>query len=208
MKRILLSIIIGGACVANRASASEAICAYNSFFSVVGHVQGGAGFAFSPLTDISVTSLGYSGYILDSNACQVSLWDVTGVQLAAAVINSSAPLFNQSRYLSIEALTLNSGGTYYLQGLVANGGSWVGDVVIMSGPERNGTFSVAPEISYLGHAVGTNSFGVFPNSVDTEPLAYFVGPNFQFVIPEPAAVSLAASGLAAFALARRRRFWV
>lgn len=201
-------------CLGLRVSGSEAIPFYGytagltGVYSgnIVGYASGGAGFAFTPLTDIVVTSLGFNGMDLPSEDYSVSVWNSSGITLSTARISASDPLFNQTHYLGITGLPLAAGNTYYLQAVGVASGLWLGEAIIASGPDANGTFSVAPEISYLGYAAGTNGFGAFPAEVHGDPLAYLIGPNFQFeVVPEPSVLCLSGLGLAAIAARHRRR---
>src|ERR1051326_2525939 len=108
MRRMLPAAGLLIVSLALKSSASEAIYSYGfTSINIVGYVNGGAGFAFSPLTDISVTSLGYNGSELAFEPCLISLLNASGGELASATITTGDPLFNQTRYQSISDLTLH-----------------------------------------------------------------------------------------------------
>lgn len=164
----------------NRASASEAIPGYQWLGDqLAGFAFGGAGFAFAAQTNVSVTSLGFGGSALADEPYQVSLWDTNGTQLAAATVSTNSPLRNGTYYEPIQRLVLALGQTYYISAVGTDGGGWNGSVLSSSGAGLNGTFSVAPDLSYLASALGTNLGGIFPLSQEANTLL-LVGANFEY----------------------------
>jgi hypothetical protein len=165
-----------------------------------------------------VTALGYIGSDVYNAPYQVSLWDTSGDQLASALVSTNTPWSGQGYFQAISSLTLNAGDTYYLGAVRPDSALWLGDVIIASGPDANGTFGVAPQISYLGYATGTNASGAFPGYVSNDPSALLVGADFEFqlssgsenspllasTIPEPSVVGLAGCALAALVSWKRR----
>ena len=186
--------------------------------NIVGYAWGGAGFEFSPTTSLSVTALGYIGNDVYNAPYQVSLWDTSGDQLASALVSTNTPWSGQGYFQAISSLTLDAGDTYYLGAVRPDNGLWLGNAIISSGPDANGTFGVAPQISYLGYATGTNADGTFPAYVSNDPSALLIGADFEFqlssggangpmlasTIPEPSVVGLAGCALAALLSWKRR----
>ncbi|HVM50571.1 MAG TPA: DUF4082 domain-containing protein [Candidatus Acidoferrum sp.] len=185
--------------------------------NILGYATNGAGFAFSPVTGVSVTALGYVGTDILNAPYEVSLWDASGDQLASALISTNNTLSGPGYFQSTSPLALTAGNTYYLGAVRPDIGLWLGNVIISSGPEADGTFEVAPQITYLGCAATTDTNGVFPGFVgDSSTL--FVGADFAFQlpsggvdtsvlgseVPEPAVPALAGCALAAVWLGRRR----
>jgi hypothetical protein len=188
-------------CAGAQAQAAEAISDYGAGIAG-GYADGGAGFAFTPLENMEVTSLGYSQNIMTnftdySGAAQVSLWDSAGDLLSTALVKDTASTFNQSYYQTVSPVTLEAGETYYIGGVIPANGLW-------EGSESIGTFSVSPDITYLGVAYGTNLWqGLQPDTTGelTE------GPDFQYTqtaVPEPSVLALGGLGLATLALSARK----
>jgi hypothetical protein len=188
-------------CAGAQAQAAEAISDYGAGIAG-GYAYGGAGFAFTPLENMEVTSLGYSQNILTnftdySGAAQVSLWDSAGDLLSTALVKDTASTINQSYYQTVSPVTLEAGETYYIGGVIPANGLWESSASI-------GTFSVSPDITYLGVAYGTSLWqGLQPDTTGelTE------GPDFQYTqtaVPEPSVLALGGLGLATLALSARK----
>jgi hypothetical protein len=180
------------------ASTQPAILDYTSTDSIVGYSTTGAGFAFSPLESLTVTSLGYGGRALADEAFQVTLWNAGGNPLATALISMTDPVFNGTHYETISGLSLSAGQTYYLGAVGAESGFWFGDAILLSPAESaTGTITTAPDLTFLG--------GVAHGGPGTpEPEAFYVGANFLYVVPEPSTLTLGAAGLLVLVLSRRR----
>ena len=163
-----------------RVPAPEAIPAYQWLGDpLAGFAWGGAGFAFSPQTNIAVTSLGFGGAALVDEPYGVYLRDSNGNPLAQAVVTTGSPLRNGTHYEPIQRFVLSAGEKYYLSAAGVNSDAWSGSVLSTSGSVVNGTFSAAPDITYLGSALGTNSDGTFPLSEGANTLL-LVGANFEY----------------------------
>ncbi len=163
-----------------RVPAPEAIPAYQWLGNpLAGFAWGGAGFAFSPQTNIAVTSLGFGGAALVEEPYGVYLRDSNGSPLAQAVVTTGSPVRNGTHYEPIQRFELSAGEQYFLSAAGVNSDAWSGNVLSTSGSLVNGTFSVAPEITYLGSALGTNSDGTFPFNVGANTLL-LVGANFEY----------------------------
>ena len=207
----LACAVIGG--LAGTASADDVYSA-----NIVGYAYGGAGFEFSPNTQLSVTALGYIGVDVYNAPYQVSLWDATGDALASALVSTNSPESGPGFFQPISAVSLDPGSIYYMGAVRPDAMLWLGDVIITSGPDADGTFTVAPQITYLSYATGTNSSGAFPGATYGEPGIMLVGADFEFQlpaggmtdsmevssVPEPSVVGLAACALAALAFSKRR----
>jgi len=165
-------------------SAAEGITFYMN--SIVGYVNGTAGWSFTPQTPISVTSLGCFDYITTQpNGISVGLWAPNGSLLASSAVSSSSTLVNQTRYESISPIVLSPGQTYYL-GAYVNGGTIVFNAV---DPQQGGSITTSPGIQ-LGQAVaGFGSF-TFPNIIAGDPGTALITANFQYVaVPEPSSLA-------------------
>jgi hypothetical protein len=174
---------------------------------VIGYAYGGAGFAFSPRTNLLVTSLGYNAngfasYPGSDPTVRVSLFSSGGGPLTSALVTTNGALHSGNYFTSITSISLTMGATYYLQAGGVADGVWVGRVIA---PGLGGAFTVAPQLTYLGGAVGTNPSGVFPANVYGSD-ALWIGGNFEFApVPEPSAVGLLGLSLVAFRRLLRRR---
>jgi hypothetical protein len=174
--------------VALNLSAMEAIQFYSEP-ALTGYAFNGAGFVFSPLTSISMTSLGFSGADLINQDYQVMVLDAGGAELATALITASDPLYNQTHYKTITPVNLSAGQTYYIGGVGVLNGYWLGKANLLPpDPDATGTISVAPQIAFLGGAAGPDAIGHWPSTI--MPNAFLEGVNFQYVVPEPSALAL------------------
>jgi hypothetical protein len=140
-----------------------------------------SGFSFQPATNFTVTALGYR-FTSSANASSyvVRLLDSNGIAVATATLNAPAAATNQLVYTNISPVQLAGGSTNYLlaynQFYFASNAvqQWDGHV-IDSRVAESGSFSVAPEVGYLGATSGTNAY-LGTNA----PYYLLVGPNFQF----------------------------
>lgn len=183
--RLMLLVSVG--CVlapTSRASAPEAIASYQWMLNppVSGYLSGDAGFAFSPQTNIVVTSLGFGGASLADEPYRVSLWDTNGNRLAQAVVTTSSPVRNGTSYEAIQRFGLSAGVKYFLSAAGNQSGNWSGPVLSSAVDPVNGTFTVGPELSYLSAGLGTNAVGNFPLS-EWPNTFLFVGANFEYATP-------------------------
>jgi hypothetical protein len=140
-----------------------------------------SGFSFQPLTNFTVTSLGYWFKPSDApSSYVVRLLDSNGTAVATATLNAPAAATNQLIYTNIAPVALTGGSinrllAYDALFFAANAlKQWDGYVIDSRVPE-SGSFSVAPEVGYLGARSGTNAF-----QGTNAPYYLLVGPNFQF----------------------------
>ena len=156
----------------------------NGVPNCLGFVVGGAGFAFSPNTNMLVTTLGYLDNDQTSLPAQVQLWDSFGTVLASALVTSNSPITeNLCLYQPIPAIPLSAGQTYFIQGLNSdtngNWNFWGGPII--GGPATCGDFLtviISSDLNYLGMAMNTNDNGAFPRVIQAQALA--IGANFQY----------------------------
>jgi hypothetical protein len=137
---------------------------------------GGAGFAFSPQTVITITALGSAVPPYLQNA-MVTLRDSNGLPLVSVLVTASSPQSNGAYYETIAPFTMPAGQMCYVSSVETNSGAWLGSVI---GFDTNGTFTVGPGLSYVGAAFGANADGTFP--VQFYPAHFWpLGPNFIYV---------------------------
>jgi hypothetical protein len=183
MKALVLLGVAAAVLTAFKISATEAILSCTrSGQQIVSYAPGGAGFAFSPNTDIALGALAYCGFRIQYAAVEVSIWDTNGIQLAEALVSTNSPQLAGTYYESSSGLTLTAGTTYFLRAVEPDQQAWGGDYLSTNGPSANGTFSVAAEINYLASARGTNLTGGFPGMLGTNAELY-VGANFIYTLP-------------------------
>jgi hypothetical protein len=158
-----------------------------------------SGFSFQPTTNFTVTALGYRFKpSTDSSSYVVSLLDSSGTAIATATLNAPAATTNQLVYTNIGPVQLTGGSTNYLLAydgfyFASNAVKQWDGYVIDSRVGESGSFSVAPEVEYLGATSGTNAF-----QGTNAPYYLLVGPNFQFtsgmaVQPSSLLISLTSS---------------
>jgi hypothetical protein len=184
MRLIAFTLVILAVSPSRLSADLTAITDHNDSY-VVGYVSGGAGFSFIPSGNVFVTSLGYDASAIGaygSSPVNVSLLNGSGDVLFSASITSNSVLRGDYYYEPITATPLGLGAKYYLRYGEANSKIWLGTPL---SPEFGGAFTVTPELSYIGAAIGTNDFGIFPR-VEYGPDILYIGGNFEFVIvPEP-----------------------
>lgn len=144
------------------------------------YVNAETGFCFKPVTNFTVTSLGFRFGSNTNDSYVVKLVDAEGMQLASVTLNAAAAPITQLVYKNIPALELAAGSTNYLLCYDAvyyasNGVKRWANSLISADDPSSGSFTVAAEILYLGACLSTNL-------VDPTNAANFlyVGPNFQF----------------------------
>jgi hypothetical protein len=182
-----LSLTIAFFCVNawHSCSANDAVVS-NGVPNCLGFVVGGAGFAFSPNTNMLVTTLGYLDNDQASLPAQVQLWDSFGTVLTSAVVTSNSPITeNFYLYEPIAPVPITAGQTYFLQGLNrdtnGNWNFWGGPII--GGPVTCGDFLtviISSDLNYLGMAMNTKDSGEFPRVIQAQALA--VGANFQYEV--------------------------
>jgi hypothetical protein len=165
----------------------------------VGLIPNESGFSFLPATNFTVTALGYQFKPLpNASSYVVRLLGSNGTVVATATLNAPASATNQLIYTNISPVQLTGGTTNYLLAYDAfyfasnTVQQWEG-FFIDSRDALSGSFSVAPELGYLGATSGTNLlYGT------NAPYYLLVGPNFQFttgtvVQPSTLLISLTSS---------------
>jgi hypothetical protein len=157
--------------------------------SFVGYMHGTAGWAFRPQTKLSVTSLGYlakyAGWLAGwgDNSVSVGLWASDGSLLRSCSVTTNSSLVNNTLYEPIGAVLLLPGLTYYVGASGVPDGLTYVEVVL---PSQGGYATMAPQVQLGVLAQATNSIFEFPAPYLNEPGSAFVGPNFQFIVPQPA----------------------
>jgi hypothetical protein len=177
MKFLLLITALAATCTALAQEASEAILDYTDDLGAFANTT--VGWTFQTTTTLTVTSLGCFADVFVNNpaviAIQVGLWDHNGSLLASNSITPGSTLFDQTRYESINPVSLNSGQTYHL-GAFYSGGSIGYDV---ADPALGGSVSTAAQVQLRATAVGSASFSSPAEQAGTEGSIY-AGPNFRF----------------------------
>jgi len=147
----------------------------------------GAGFAFRPRTNILITALGYQFSSNSYVTGKVEIVDAARVVLTSAIISTNSPKVNEIYYEPIAPVVIPAYSTNFVLGqdheffLTNFTAFWLGGLL------DTNEFSVAPELDYLGAAIGTN----LPISSKTN---LFQGANFQFIAqPSPAGLEIRAS---------------
>jgi len=181
------------------AFAFEGILTYTG--SDAGYVAGTSGWSFTPLDNISVTSLGCFNYVLSGQSpISVGLWASDGTLLASDVVNSGSPLLNQTRYESVSPVNLNAGSTYYVGAYSTDG------VIILTAaePTSGGVVNTSSHIQ-IGQAAYNASGFAFPNTLTGSAGSALLTANIQYIVPEPSSAMLLSVGGASAALAWRKR---
>jgi hypothetical protein len=179
-------------------SAEEGILSYNAQDG--GFATGTIGWSFQALTNITLTSLGSFNYITtNSGPIAVGLWAANGTLLASNTISLNSPLQNQSRYESIDPISLTKGSTYYLGAY-----SLAGGISFVEATPEDGGFVITSSEIQLGSATASTTAGfALPTDLQGGPGSAFLAPNMEFsVVPEPS--PLAFLSLGALALAWRK----
>ena len=163
------------------------------------------GWEFQVTEPISVTQLGFVDQGADGLAAAhpVGLFQptgpITGNLLASVTIDNDDPLTGTTRYESLASpVALTPGVTYVIGAYVSptNTDNW------LSSPS---SVSRDPIIRYGGAHFGGSSSGLsYPYSLNATNSGRY-GPNFQFVVPEPAGLGLMLLGCSTIGAIRRRR---
>ena len=206
MRNILKCLaLVGAICTAHSQGTTEAVTGY-TIPSASGIWPGTAGWAFTPTTNLSVSSLGCLQYLVSGPTGQgdmlVGLWASGGLtRLAAVTITATNPLVNFTYYAAINQVFLSAGSTYYV-GIYSASGSVLVNLVTQN---VDGSATLSPEIHLVGSATGTPGF-TYPGTIGANN-TLFLGPNFQYqaVVPEPSALALVSLGAVGWAFLRRAR---
>jgi len=139
-----------------------------------------AGFGFLVATNLTITNLGYHFTSTNISSYKVRLLNAFGSELASAILNAPAAGASQMVYTNITPVGLAAGSTNYLVAydelhFNTNGTKQWDNNVIDGGNTETGSFTVAPELTYLG--VTTNTVFLF-GTISTNYL--LLGPNFKF----------------------------
>ena len=205
MRLVFSALLLATAWTASAQGNYEGIVGHANPSPVVTDVNATVGWTFQPLSWMAVTNLGCFDALFTSNpgieSVQVGLWTDAGSLLASSVITPSSILFNESRYVSIEPVSLDVGQTYHIgaYGLDTLDGF---TSVEVCGPAIGGSVSTSTNIALRATAKNSAGFGFPAEGAGTEGLAY-LAPNFRWGIPEPSSALLL--GLAAVLFAARRR---
>jgi hypothetical protein len=161
------------------------------------------GWAFAANSDVTVVSLGFFDFRQDglNRAHDVGLWTSGGTLLASATVQTSSPLADWFRWVSITPLSLTAGQSYVLGAFV------VGMDNIDCFELDAASVTTVPQITYDGLAryVYASSL-TFPSVIYGYGTNGLFGPNIQIeVVPEPSTLVLAFAGLGLLGFARRLR---
>ncbi|HQR07132.1 MAG TPA: DUF4082 domain-containing protein [Gemmatales bacterium] len=165
------------------------------------------GYSFLVNSSISVVSLGVYDHNSDGllGSHDVGLWDSSGNLLASSTVpaGTGATLDSSYRFVTISAVNLSPGSTYYVGAVKVNADQdeWIADPL---------SFATAPEISYDSRRFQFYSGTlVFPDLAGSNSVGYFGG-NFQFAaVPEPTTwalmgVGASLAGLSAWRMRKRK----
>ena len=136
------------------------------------------GFQFSPVVDLTVTSLGVFDGGVDGAGLQtardVGLYTDTGVLLASASVDNADPLINGFRFTTISPLVLNAAQTYVLAAYYTAGASGQGDKVIAT------TLNSHPLITLTSHILGEGGASLTFPTVTVSLLDFSMTANMLF----------------------------
>ena len=204
-RRLLTALAVAGICACTPAGATTAISLTNPGV-VFDSSPYTLGFAFSVATDVNLVGLGVyddQGDGLEAPA-EVALWTGNSqVETLSALVpaGTSGALEGAFRFTAVAPLRLHAGEVYVVAAYL-DGGS-----ATSFGLGQQGAATLDGRVSLLGNRFGVGFFErVYPDQSDGASGAW-LGANFQLApVPEPAAASLLALGLAALAWRRRSAF--
>jgi hypothetical protein len=169
-----LSILVSGLFFLLPAAKADSDALTNFLGTIVGYVNGGVGFSFTPATNLAVTRIGYH-YYSGQSLPTIKFWASTNYpmatfQLAAGTVDGSMVYSNVS-------LTLLSNQSYAIT--LQEGPTFTNTVLLSAYDANTVNFKVNTQLkNYLGFTINTN--GVF-NGFNTN--ACYLGPNFSFQAP-------------------------
>ena len=207
IRKISLSVLLTVSLNVNAATISFSIQSANSYGNAY-VVPQSLGYQFTPLVDISVSSLGFFDFLGDGlgESHTVGIFDNAGELLSSTVVPSGTVslLDDGFRYNDIAPITLSAGETYTAAALVLSNADFIGYADVEDA-------LVNPAIS-LGslparYIIHTETELQFPTeTVGLAGTEMYYGPNFKLtVVPLPSALLLFGSGFVILFLGLRKK---
>lgn len=195
--RILYSLVFAVSLNVHASTASFNILSAN-FYGNSYFLPQSAGYVFTPLSDVVVSSLGFYDYQGDGlgESHPVGIFNNTGNLLTSAVVFSGTekPMEDGFRYTDIAPLTLSAGQSYTVATLFQTNADVIGYADVSD-------TLVNPSIT-LGsvparYILQTGTELQFPTETALLVTEMFYGPNFKLTaVPLPGAVTLFGSAIA------------
>lgn len=180
------------------------------------------GFAFTPVADLQVTSLGFFDFENNglNESHQVGIWKDSNGEFSAPIlvgtvaIGTTDPLIDNFRYTSALSgtTTLTAGQAYRIGAFISNANqdvvlwnAWNTGTTATVGYNTVNTSLISSDFPNSTVASAANASFVWPNGPQFGGFGPgFFGPNFRAeVLPEPSSLALAALGMLGISAVRR-----